>query len=105
MPGPGRIYADAFEPRQIRTRAFGRPFGGFEAKVVDDKDREVPRGTEGELLVRVAGPDPRKGFFAGYLKNAEATEEALRRGWVHTGDVGRPGQVPMPYFVEREKNI
>jgi crotonobetaine/carnitine-CoA ligase len=105
MTETGRIYADAFEPRQIRTRAFGRPFGGFEAKVVDDKDREVPRGTEGELLVRVAGPDPRKGFFAGYLKNAEATEEAWRGGWFHTGDVVRQAEDHMLYFVDRKKNI
>jgi crotonobetaine/carnitine-CoA ligase len=105
MTETGRIYADAFEPRQIRTRAFGRPFGGFEAKMVDDKDREVPRGTEGELLVRVAGPDPRKGFFAGYLKNAEATEEAWRGGWFHTGDVVRQAEDHMLYFVDRKKNI
>ena len=32
------------------TRAFGRPFGGFEARVVDAEDREVPAGVEGELV-------------------------------------------------------
>src|SRR4029453_7327740 len=52
MTETGRLYPDAAEPRQITTRAFGRPAGGFEARVVDDGDRDVSPGTEGELLVR-----------------------------------------------------
>ncbi len=80
MTETGRIYSDCIEPRQISTRAFGRPFGGLDAKVVDDRDQEVPRGAEGELLVRWGGREGgRHGFFAGYLKNPEATEEAWRR--------------------------
>jgi acyl-CoA synthetase (AMP-forming)/AMP-acid ligase II len=106
MTETGRIYADCHEPRQRDTRAFGRPAGGLEARVADDTDREVPRGTEGELLVRWGGPEgPRHGFFAGYLKNAEATEEAWRGGWFHTGDVVRQAGDGMLYFVDRKKNI
>ena len=78
MTETGRIYYNAQEPRQIDTRAFGRPFGGFEARVVDDEDSDVPLGDEGELVVRFAGPDPRRAFFAGYLKNAEETEKVWR---------------------------
>ena len=106
MTETGRIYADHREPRQVTTRAFGRPFGGLEARVVDDGDREVARGVEGELLVRWGGPEgPRHGFFAGYLKNAEATAEAWRGGWFHTGDVVRQADDGMLYFVDRKKNI
>ncbi|MGH7309027.1 MAG: AMP-binding protein [Candidatus Rokuibacteriota bacterium] len=106
MTETGRIYADCAEPRQIATRAFGRPFGGLEARVVDDQDEEVPRGSEGELLVRWGGPaGPRHGFFAGYLKNAVATEEAWRGGWFHTGDVVTQTADGMLYFVDRKKNI
>ena len=105
MTETGRIFADNTEPRQRNTRAFGRPFGGLEAKVVDDQDREVPRGSEGELLVRFAGPDPRRGFFSGYLKNPEATAEAWRGGWFHTGDVVRQMPDDMLVFVDRKKNI
>src|SRR5215831_15011037 len=105
MTETGRILADHVEPRQISTRAFGRPRGVLEARVVDEQDREVARGTEGELLVRCAGPDPRHGFFAGYLKNAEATEEAWRGGWFHTGDVVRQLDDGMLVFVDRKKNI
>ena len=106
MTETGRLYADAAEPRQTATRAFGRPRGGLEARVVDEHDREVAAGIEGELLVRWGGPEgPRHGFFAGYLKNAEATEEAWRGGWFHTGDVVRQAADGMLYFVDRKKNI
>ena len=105
MTETGRIYGDCHEPRQIATRAFGRPFGEFEGRVVDGHDREVPHGTEGELVVRCAGPNPRRGFFSGYLKNPEATEQAWRGGWFHTGDVVRQAEGGMLYFVDRKKNI
>ncbi len=106
MTETGRIYGDAHEPRQITTRAFGRPFGGLEARVVDDADRDVPTGSDGELLVRWGGPEgPRHGFFSGYLKNPEATEEAWRGGWFHTGAVVRPDEPAMLFFVDRKKNI
>jgi acyl-CoA synthetase (AMP-forming)/AMP-acid ligase II len=106
MTETGRVFADCHEPRQITTRAFGRPRGGLEARVVDDKDGEVPRGADGELLVRWGGPEgPRHGFFSGYLKNAEATEDAWRDGWFHTGDVVRQMPDDMLVFVDRKKNI
>ena len=106
MTETGRTYADCHEPRQITTRAFGRPSGPFEAKVVDDADREVPADTEGELLVRWGGPEgPRHGFFSGYLKNDEATAEAWRGGWFHTGDAVRRTADGMLVFVDRKKNI
>jgi crotonobetaine/carnitine-CoA ligase len=106
MTETGRIYADRLEPRQINTRAFGRPFGGFEARVVDDADGEVPRGADGELLVRWGGAEgPRHGFFSGYLKDPRATEEAWRGGWFHTGDTVRQMDDEMLVFVDRKKNI
>ena len=106
MTETGRIYGDSHEPRQVTTRAFGRPFDEFEARVVDDKDVEVPRGTEGEMVVRWSGPEgPRHGFFSGYLKNEAATAEAWRNDWFHTGDVVRQSADGMLYFVDRKKNI
>ena len=56
--------------------------------------------------MRWGGPEgPRHGFFAGYLKNAEATDEAWRGGWFHTGDVVRQMDDDMLVFVDRKKNI
>ena len=100
-----RVFAANHEPRQIDTRAFGRPMPDYEAKIVDDEGVEVPRGAMGELLVRTPGPNPRHGFFSGYLKNEDATEDAWRGGWFHTGDIATMGEDGMMYFVDRKKNI
>jgi crotonobetaine/carnitine-CoA ligase len=105
MTETGRIMADCHEPRMIETRAFGRPFAGFEARVVDADDKDVPVGAEGELVVRHSAEDPRHGFFSGYLKNEAATAEAWRGGWFHTGDVVRQDTSGMLFFVDRKKHI
>ena len=105
MTETGRFFADAYEPRKIGTRAFGRPSRGLMARIVDDSDREMPRGVPGELVVRFDGADSRAGFFRGYLKDENATEEAWRGGHFHTGDVAVQDAEGMLYFVERRKNI
>jgi crotonobetaine/carnitine-CoA ligase len=105
MTETGGGFIAASEPRQVDTRAFGRPDRDMLARVVDDQDREVPPGTEGELTVRRKGPNPRRGFFSGYLKNPQATDEAWRGGWFHTGDVVRQDESGMLCFVDRKKNI
>ena len=105
MTETGRIYADSTEPRQVGTRAFGRPTEVFQACVVDQAGVEVPRGTEGEMLVRHSAENPRFGMFSEYLKDPEATAEAWRDGWFHTGDTVRQGEDDMLYFVDRKKNI
>ena len=51
-------------------------------RVVDDDDRELPAGEIGEIVVRGDV------VMAGYWNQPEATAEALRGGWLHTGDVG-----------------
>jgi acyl-CoA synthetase (AMP-forming)/AMP-acid ligase II len=92
-------------PRDTAPRAFGRPQPPWEVMVADENDRPLPFGAAGELLVRSAGPDPRDGFFSGYLKQPEETESAWRNGWFHTGDVGTQREDGMLSFVERRKNI
>jgi crotonobetaine/carnitine-CoA ligase len=105
MTETGRIFADSIEPRQVGTRAFGRPTEDFQACVVDDAGVEVGRGTAGELLVRHSPQTPRLGLFSEYLKDPQATAEAWRDGWFHTGDTVRQGEDGMLYFIDRKKNI
>ena len=105
MTETGRFLGDCHEPRQIHTRAFGAPSEDLDARVVDESGAPVPPGTEGELVVRAHGSDPRQGFFREYLKNPEATAEAWRSGWFHTGDVVVQDPDGMLHFVERRKNI
>ena len=56
---------------------------GFEAIVADDLDRELPDGTDGELLLRATPPFA---FATGYFAMPEKTVEAWRNLWFHTGD-------------------
>ncbi len=105
MTETGNFIMDGHEPRQLDRRAIGRSNAWIKGRIVDDQDREVPRGTAGEFVVRAAGPDPRRGFFAGYLKDQAATEHAWRGGWFHTGDVCLEQDDGMFIFVDRKKNI
>ena len=105
MSETGRYITDNHEPRQIHTRAFGRPAPGLEARIVDEKDEELPPGQPGELVIRHRADAPRKGFFSGYLKNPQATEEAWRSGWFHTGDTAVRDETGMFFFLDRKKNI
>lgn len=93
------------EPRHVGTSCFGRPEPTMQWRLVGDDGADVPPGEPGELLVRAAGPDPRRGFFAGYLKDEAATEEAWAGGWFHTGDVVRADGEHNLYFVDRKKNV
>jgi crotonobetaine/carnitine-CoA ligase len=56
---------------------------GFDARVVDENDEEVPAGTPGELVVRSDRP---YAFALGYHELPEKTVDAWRNGWFHTGD-------------------
>jgi crotonobetaine/carnitine-CoA ligase len=105
MTEVGRWTANDHEPRPIGVRAIGRPIAPLEAKIVDAADREVPLGTEGELVVRLAGDNPRKGFFAGYLDDEAATEAGWRGGWWHSGDIVRQDVDGIICFVDRRKNM
>jgi long-chain acyl-CoA synthetase len=65
-----------------RLGSAGRPYACVEVKVADHEDRALPAGTPGEILC--------KGdvVMASYWKNSQASEETLKGGWLHTGDVG-----------------
>lgn len=63
-----------------RMRSAGRPGYCVEVRIVDALGREVPRGTVGEVAVR--GPN----VMQGYWKLPDQTAQALRNGWMHTGD-------------------
>jgi acyl-coenzyme A synthetase/AMP-(fatty) acid ligase len=93
------------EPRHPGQRCFGKPPPGLAHRIVDDNGDDVTPGIAGELLVRRDGPDPRRGFFAGYYKDDAATTAAWAGGWFHTGDLVRIGEDGSFFFVDRSKNV
>ena len=76
-------HADRDHPRwRDRMQSVGVARTDVEVRVVDDDDRELPAGEIGEIVVRGDV------VMAGYWNQPEATAEALRGGWLHTGDLG-----------------
>ena len=100
-----RVLYNNEEPRQVDTRAMGRPREDLEVKVVDENDEEVAKGRPGEMVVRHSEKTPRAGAFSGYLNREKETEEAWKNGWFHTGDTVTMDETGMLYFVDRSKNI
>jgi acyl-CoA synthetase (AMP-forming)/AMP-acid ligase II len=100
--GAGACIVANRKPRHVGTNCFGRPTSAVEVRIIDDDGREAE---EGELLVRAAGCDGRRGFFAGYLKDPALTEQAWADGCFHTGDVVRRGADGSLFFVDRKKNV
>ncbi|MBX3586148.1 MAG: AMP-binding protein [Ramlibacter sp.] len=105
MTESGRYMCVDREPRQIHTRACGRPLPGLEARIVDEEGREATHGIAGELVVRHSAEQPRYGFFSGYLDDPEATEAAWAGGWFHSGDLCTRSPDGLFTFVDRKKNI
>lgn len=95
--GAGAVICANREPRRVGESCLGKPEGDLQVKIAG--------GTEGELLVRRAGDDPRAGFFAEYFKNPEATAGAWADGWFHTGDIVRRDADGSMFFVDRKKNV
>jgi acyl-CoA synthetase (AMP-forming)/AMP-acid ligase II len=89
-----------FNPPDERRRpgSCGMPIGN-EMRVVDDEDREVPRGSLGEIVLRG------ENILKGYYKNPAATERAFRNGWFHTGDVGYQDADGFFYIVDRKTDM
>ncbi len=79
-------------------RSIGRGLPGLMVRVVDANGEEVPRGTVGEIVVR--GPN----VMAGYWKRPEETAQALRDGWLHTGDGAYMDAEGYLYIVDRIKD-
>lgn len=77
----------------------GRPIVGTELRVVDEHDRPLPNGTIGEIIAR--GPQ----LMRGYWNRPEETAEALRGGWMHTGDAGMLDDEGYVYIQDRVKDM
>ncbi len=68
-------------------------------KVFDDEDREAPPGTPGQIVIQ------NPAVMKEYLDDPEATAEALKGGWLHTGDRGVMDPEGVLYFLGRAKDV
>jgi long-chain acyl-CoA synthetase len=85
--------------RPRKPGSIGTPLREVEMKVVDEDDNEVPQGEVGEIVIR--GHNVMKGYW----QRPEATDEAMRGGWFHTGDMARVDEDGYFFIVDRKKDL
>lgn len=92
-------YHSAAHQEDGRMYSAGRAASCVELRIVDQRGREVPRGTVGEIVVR--GPN----VMLGYWQRADLTGEVLRDGWMHTGDGAYMDEQGFVFIVDRLKDM
>jgi long-chain acyl-CoA synthetase len=85
--------------KERKPGSIGTPIEGVEMRVVDEDDKPVAQGEVGEITIR--GHNVMKGYW----QRPEATEEAMRGGWFHTGDMARTDEDGYFYIVDRKKDL
>jgi crotonobetaine/carnitine-CoA ligase len=85
----------------MKKNCVGIPRLGNAVKVVDGNGVEVPAGTTGEIVVQGV---PGRTIMKGYYKNAEATRDTVRDGWLHTGDYAYMDEDGYFHFIGRKKS-
>ncbi|MCG6911378.1 MAG: long-chain fatty acid--CoA ligase [Deltaproteobacteria bacterium] len=77
----------------------GRPFFHTEVRVVDYNGQDLPPGEKGEVLLRAPN------MMKGYLNRPEETDDAIKDGWLHTGDVAKMDADGFLYILDRKKDM
>jgi long-chain acyl-CoA synthetase len=86
-------------PEERRLGSVGKPVGGIEVRITGADGEPLGPGEDGEICVR--GPL----VMSGYWNSPEATQQAIRDGWFHTGDVGHLDGDGFLYVVDRIKDL
>ncbi len=82
-----------------KVGSIGIPGFDWECRVIYENMNSVVPGDPGELLVR--GP----GVMKEYYRNPEATAQAIKNGWLHTGDIARMDEDGFVWLIDRKKDI
>ncbi len=87
------------EVKEQRLRSVGQPMPDVEIGIMDERNRMVPPGEEGEICVKSDR------VMKGYYKQEDATSTAIIGGWLHTGDVGKVDEGGYLYITGRKKDL
>ncbi len=85
--------------RERKAGSIGTPIEGVEMKIVDDDDNEVAQGEVGEIVIR--GHNVMKGYW----RKPDASAEAIRDGWFHSGDMAKIDEDGYFFIVDRKKDM
>jgi long-chain acyl-CoA synthetase len=81
----------------------GVPIPGVTVRIVDDDGRELPAGEAGEICCR--SPAVMRGYWHAGGRDPELTADAIRDGWLHTGDIGYLDDDGYLFIVDRKKDL
>jgi acyl-CoA synthetase (AMP-forming)/AMP-acid ligase II len=84
---------------ESKIGAIGKPSLIWDVRIVRDDGMDVSVGEVGELIVKGSG------IMKGYYKNPEATAQAVKNGWLYTGDLGKIDEDGFIYIVDRKKDL
>ncbi len=87
------------QPEERRLGSVGKPLEGIEVRIELPDGSDAKAGEDGEICVAGAT------LMQGYWQSPEATAEAVRDGWLHTGDVGHLDEDGYLYVVDRIKDL
>jgi len=87
------------EESERRLSSVGKEGINAEIRIVDDEDRDLPRGRIGEIVIRG------QHVMKGYWNDPDATAKAFRNGWLHTGDMGTMDEEGYLYLADRKKDM
>ncbi len=96
---PHQQVLDGDDMARERLRSAGQPYPGVDIRIVDDTGQELPNGTPGEVALRSDW------VMTGYWRNPEATAQAMKDGWLLTGDIGTMDDEGFLYIVDRKKDM
>ncbi|UOR11492.1 long-chain-fatty-acid--CoA ligase [Halobacillus amylolyticus] len=82
-----------------KVGSIGIPLPGTDSKIVDEDSNELPDNCVGELIIK--GPQ----IMKGYWQNGDETAQALRNGWLYTGDLAMSDEEGYFYIVGRKKEM
>ena len=85
--------------RERKAGSIGTPIEGVEMKLVDEDDKDVAQGDVGEIVIR--GHNVMKGYW----QREDATEEVMRGGWFHSGDMATQDEDGYFFIVDRKKDM
>ena len=85
--------------RERKPGSIGTPIRDVRMRVVDEQDAELPAGEVGEIVIQ--GPNVMKGYW----RRPDATAEAMRGGWFHTGDMAKVDEDGYFFIVDRKKDL
>ena len=85
--------------KETKAGSIGTPVWGIRMRVVDSEGNDVSTGEQGEILIKGHN------LMKGYYKRPQATTEAIRDGWLHTGDIGKMDEDGYFYITDRVKDM